>query len=346
MNNIAAAFFFIFALVIPQSAFAQSVVSFNVSPTTIEEKVLPGDSLDLTLKIENRGDIEATLRPVARNITGMGSDYRPVYASGENADEYELASWITYQESGLVLRPGEKKDLRFRVAFPNDARPGSHLAAIFLTQGPPEDVKQGSAIGFEIGSILHFQIKGEIKEDTRIRGFITDKTIYGTPDVKFTVRVENQGNTLSRPQGQIEIMDMFGKKIAQVKVNEDAKAVFPNDSREYLAEWKEEGFAIGRYEAVLALVVPLVEGGNQTISSVIQFWVLPSNVLLPVFGGLFGFLLILYISVRLYIRSQLKGVTGRREVRAASGISRLTAIALALLFAIVLGMLILLFYYG
>jgi hypothetical protein len=219
---------------------------------------------------------------------------------------------------------------------------------MFLTQKPPGDLKEGAAVGLDIGAILHFQMAGDIIENTLMREFLTDKYIYGKPVVKFTVSAENKGNTLSRPQGLIDITDMFGKKVESLPVNESAYVISPENKGTYDVTWKPDGFVFGRFEAVVALAVPLVDGGNQTISSMTQFWVLPMNIIGPVLGGLLTFILVLYVLVRLYVRRQLTslGVRGNASTRGARGLSSMAAVAIGLLFAIIVGLLILFFYFG
>ncbi len=336
-------------LIAPLSALAQNKVSFNLSPTTIEDKVEPGTEHSYSVRIENRGDQGTTLYPVARNISTIGADHQPVYMEGADVNATELASWITYDESVLDVPAGKGAVLHFTIKFPADARPGSHLAGLFLTQKPPDNLKEGSAVGFDIGAILHFQMKGDIVEDTRMRGFRTDKLIYGSANVVFSVEAENKGNTLSRPQGLIDITDMFGKKVESLPVNETAYVISPNATGKYDVNWSPDGFVIGHFEAVVALAVPLVDGGNQTISSVTSFWILPMNIIGPVLGGLLTFILVLYFMIRLYVKRQLAGMVGGRgssAARGAQGISRLAAVAIGLLFAIIVGLLILFFYFG
>jgi hypothetical protein len=328
------------------SANAQQSISLNISPTTVEEKVEPGQLLELSLNVENRGDAPAELYPLARNIFSVNEGSQPVYSMDPADNAYELASWISYDAQKLNVNPGERKTLNFKVRVPSDARPGSHLAGVFLSQKPPEGVKQGAAVGVEIASLLILQISGEINEDTQIREFRSGRFIYGSPNVDMFVRIENRGNSISRPRGLVDISDMWGKKMEVVPVNDESAAIFAGSERTFKLDWKPEGFLLGRYEAVLSMAVPLVSGGNQTISSVIQFWVLPLNIVMPVLGGLLAFVLVFVVLTKLYVRRQIaqyRGVRqGARYAQApAQGISRLTVVVIALLVAIILGLLIL-----
>lgn len=334
-----------FVVLVPMTASAQSHVSFKLSPTTIEDNIDPGTDRTYTLNVQNLGDAPAKLYPLARNITGIASDLHPIYSDQKDAEGNELASWITYKETQLDLNPGETKELHFSIHFPKSAQPGSHMAGIFISDKSSNDIKNGSAIGFEVGSILNFRVAGDIIEDTQIREFYSTKTIYNIADVGFTVKVENRGNVLSKPRGLIDITNMFGKKVVSLPVNDNAAGVFPKATREYKASWKPEDIQMGRFEAVVALAIEGVNG-TQTISRVVQFWVLPMNILMPFFGGLLFIIILVYVLLRMYIRGQLQG-TGTRQSRGAAqatkGLSRLAAIVIALLIAVILGLMILFF---
>jgi hypothetical protein len=331
--------------VFPSVIFAQTSVSFKISPTLIEENAESSKTISSVLHLQNMGTDEMTLYPIARNITGIGADQHPVYATAKDANEFELASWVSYEESELTISPGEKRDLHFTVKFPENARPGSHMAGIFLADKPSQEIKQGSSIGFEVGAIMHFRMAGEVIDDTRIREFFSTKIIYGTAYVPFTIRLENVGNSLARPRGIIDITNMFGKKIASLPVNEEGAAVFPKAMREFNATWNPEDMQIGRFEALVALSI---EGanGSQTISRVLQFWILPMNILTPILGGFLTLILVVYILLRLYVRSQLRGIRSSRTVTRSAGLSRLTAVVIGLLVAIIIGLFILFFYFG
>jgi len=348
LKNIARALFVLMtiAFFMPTFVSAQETVSFKISPTIIEEKLEPGSSYDFVMNIQNLGTAEALLYPIARNIISIDDNQRPVYSSTEGEFQYELASWITYQESQIRLMPGESSMLHFKVAIPADASPGSHMAGLFLSSKPPEDVKLGSAIALDVGSIIHFQISGEVVQDTRIREFFSEKTVYGTPGANFTINVENLGNILSRPRGLIDITNMFGKKVASIPVNEDVFGIFPKKSREFKAIWAPEDMHIGRFEAVVALSIEGPEG-NQTISRVLQFWILPMKLIMPILGGLLTLIVVVYFLLRLYVNRQLAGY--RRVgsgAQSTGGLSRMAAVVIGLLVAVIISLIILFFFFG
>ena len=332
-----------FSFFTPSYVYAQQKVSFKLSPTTFEDNIDPGTDRSFILNVQNQGDAPATLYPLARDIIGVGPDQHPIYSDQKDTEGYALASWITYQEPQLDVKPGENKGLHFTIHFPKDAHPGSHMAGIFLADKSPTDIKNGSAIGFEVGSILNFRVAGEVIEDTQIREFFSSKTIYNSSVANFTIKLENRGNILSRPRGFIDITNMFGKKVSTLPVNDSSAGVFPKATREFVIDWKPDDIQIGRYEATVALAVEGVNG-TQTISRVIQFWILPMNILMPFFGGLLFLVVFVYILLRMYIRRQLAGVRSSRSVaQNTQGLSRLSVVVIALLVAVILGLIALFF---
>jgi hypothetical protein len=142
-----------------------------------------------------------------------------------------------------------------------------------------------------------------------LREFSTGKIVYGEPIVDFKTRVANLGNVLIRPYGLIEISDMRGERVGVVKVNENANGVFPASDKEFEAVWEYDGFAFGRYQAVISLNYG---DENKTISMPTSFWVLPLRPVLIVLGVGLAILLLLYFSIRSYVRRKLREMGGGR----------------------------------
>jgi hypothetical protein len=158
-------------------------------------------------------------------------------------------------------------------------------------------------------------VAGDAVIDAGIRQFSTNRFLYGSTNVDFTVRIENLGNVLVRPMGPLEITNMFGKQVAQFTFNESEGGVFPKTVREFNFNWKSEGVGFGRYEA---RVSPSYgePGSKKTISSTVTFWVLPMNIIIPAIVVLALILGSIYIGVRIYVRRTvaLLGYRGERRI--------------------------------
>jgi hypothetical protein len=203
---------------------------------------------------------------------------------------------------------------------------------------PPRLRQTGASVAYEVGSIISIRIHGDVVENARIRSFSTDHLLYNKPVVTFTTRVENPGNVLIRPRGPLEVMNMFGKRVEIMTVNDAKGGVFPGTTRAYDLTWKSNDFAIGRYQGIVSLVYG-EEGSETTVSATVSFWVLPLGIILPILGVLAFTVLVIYFGVRLHIRRTLERYQGRTPSRAVyrrrtSGVTKLTVVAIGLLVAV------------
>jgi hypothetical protein len=190
-------------------------------------------------------------------------------------------------------------------------------------------------VGYEVGTIVNLLVEGECIDDARIRSFATDKLFYGSKNVEFIAKIENQGNTLIRPRGPLEIRSMFGGEPTVVTLNDSLAGVFPNTVRELTYTWEDTGLGFGRYEAILALTYQ-GQDGQKTIDASLVFWIFPLKVIIPI---LIGFLLVFgigYFFTRYYINQAILRAQGSRRIssnryRRQVGISRLTFVFTALI---------------
>lgn len=280
-----------------------------MKPAIIEDRVNPGEVRDFSLSVTNIGTVERTFFFSAQDIKGVDQRGVPIFADQGEVTPFELSTWLSVPQESITIPAGETRQFPFRVAVPADASPGAHFGGVFLDVRPPKLRSSGAAIGFRVGTIVSLRIAGDVIEEARVRSFSTDKLIYNQPNVRFTTNVENMGNVLVRPYGQIKIVNMTGREVGTVRVNENVSPVFPQAERSYETEWEREGFAFGRYQAMVSLVYG--EDGRRTITGTASFWILPVKPILYTIGGFLLIVLIMFFFVRMYIRRKLSemGVT-------------------------------------
>ncbi len=138
---------------------------------------------------------------------------------------------------------------------------------------------------------------------------------------------------------------MFGKQVANIRVNENSSGVYPGTERSFKVVWDQDDLAFGRYQAVTSMVY----GGDvrKTVSASISFWVLPLTLVSYFLGGILAALLILYFGVRTYIRRQLaqlgiKGGERTYDARYGRKMSQTTSLVLTLFIFCVLFLFVLL----
>lgn len=283
---------------------AQESSSIKIQPTLVEEKVEPGKSFSSILSATNLGSVAQVYKVSVQDIESIDADGHPVFAKEHETTGFEMSSWVKIPRPDITIAPGATVEVPFTVTVPTDASPGGHFGTIFLSTAGEKPKTVGASVGYQVGAILSFQVAGDIKEEARIRQFTSEKTVYGESKAVFHVKVENLGNTLVRPRGLLEIVDMFGKKTATLNLNDSEAAILPHGMREFTVTWDDDRVRMGKYQAIATL-----EYGTDvkhTIFQELSFWVIPSKVVLPVLGIIFLVALILYIWVKLYIRKKMK----------------------------------------
>ncbi|HMO78324.1 MAG TPA: hypothetical protein PKD95_03960 [Candidatus Paceibacterota bacterium] len=306
---------------LPLLTAAQGNAGVGIIPAIIDpvEQFQPGESRQFSVKITNISGGDQTYYLSTRDIIGVRDAGVPIFADDSSPKTgFELSEWIALSRSEVQIPAGGQVDVPFQLTIPQDVNPGAHFGSVVVTVDPPTLRTSGAGIGYEVGNIISIRIAGDVLESARIRQFSTSQYVYGSTNVEFSARIENEGNTLVKPTGPLEIVNMFGKRVALLNFNESQAGVFPKTARsdglrDYQVTWTDESPGFGRYEARLSAVYGS-DGKRRTISSTVTFWILPSNIIMPAVIVLSVFLIVLFVSIKLYIR---------RSVNVASaGLSR------------------------
>lgn len=311
---------FMLALVAPLAAYAQSTEGLEVKPAIVEDKVNPGEVHQYSISVTNVTSVTKTFYVTVRDIQGLDSQGRPIFASTTEVTPYALSSWVNIPQGEITLAAGGTQTIPFSVQVPQNASPGSHFASVFFSDKPAQLQTSGSGVGVSVGAIVSLLISGNINEEAQLEEFSTDKLVYPTPDVTFNTKVQNLGNVLEQPTGTIQITDMFGKTVGNVDVNSAQASVFPGSDRTYTSNWNPGGFAFGRYEAVVSLSYGTE--ARQTIYSTTSFWVLPLVPIFSVLGSLLLIVIVIYGFMRAYIRRKLREMGVHNVSRADTDLYR------------------------
>ena len=299
-----------------QFVHAQAGQGLQVKPAVIEDNATPGETYHFTVTITNIAPAERTFTVVTKDISGLDDNGLPIFAPKDQETIYSLSSWIRVPQAPIVLQAGESRAIPFTAQVPANASPGSHFGGVFFDYQAQSTNNTGSAISVEVGNVISLQIAGNIVEDARIREFSTDRILYSSPAVVFTTKVENMGNILVRPRGLVQITDMFGRRVADIPVNDALAPVFPGSERAYAVDWTDAGFAIGRYQAILSLSYG--SDSKRTISATTSFWVIPLKLIAAIIGALLIIILGIYLWVRTYLRKKLSSMRAPAETNGAN----------------------------
>jgi hypothetical protein len=289
--------------VVALPAHAQGL-AVKVQPSLIDETVDPGQVLEGSLTVTNENGGTQTYFITTRNVSGVSDTGTPSFDETISDDPLEAASWILPLQKSVTMDVGESVTVPYRIEVPQNASPGSYFAAFFVTREAEEVLQSGAGVGFHVASLVNLRVSGEVNEDMLFRDFYTQKSFFTKPSVFFTARIDNTGSIHQRPQGIINISDMFGKTVGQVTFNENAGAILPHFDRVFETTWNHDGFVLGRYKATASIVYG--ETQKNTLSKELTFWVIPIQEVGIVFGGIILLLLAFIYGVRKYVQNALK----------------------------------------
>ena len=237
---------FIFLLT---TIYSPIVSAVTVGPAKIEYRADPGDVIEDTLILINEGNEKQTFYSVFEKFTEVNGEKKFL-----PAEPTELANWFNLPKNA-TLEPGEQKRIPFTIEIPQNAPPGGHFAVIWWGNAPPES-KQVS-ITTRAGILVYLRVSGEINESGKLVSFSANNNnffFFQLPE-NFNAIFKNDGNTYLKPQGEILIKNIFGRKIAAFNINEISVIFLPDNENnlKIAKKFEKAPFAFGLYKAELTL---------------------------------------------------------------------------------------------
>lgn len=294
-------------------AFAQSLTTgqgLSISPFLLERKMEKGQTTNEIIEISNTSDQVLPLNITINDFLPQGTTGQQVFLdSGQGDPHYSLSSWITiHSPPKQVLQPHEKTQISFSITPPLNADEGGHYGAILFSAQTSNLEGTSVAIQQKLGAIVLIKL-GKAVEDGQISKFEPEHSYYNYPPVSFITSFKNSGNVHVKPRGSISIHNWFGRKIANVLVNENGNNVLAQTERDFTSTWKDK-FAFGRYRAEVKLVYG--DSGQVLIASS-SFWVIPWKMTLGGAIGLFVLTLLGIYGVRKYNKWLIKKFMASRR---------------------------------
>src|SRR3990170_5410776 len=254
-------------------------IGIQISAPVYNFGIDPGGTAQDIIKVKNVSDSTQTFYPEVFDFKPIGETGAPQFILNKESENYtySLASWIKVSKEAMTLKPNESTAINFTISVPKGAEPGGRYAGILFGTSPPQTSGTQIAISNKVGAFILVRVSGDEKELATLKEFSTAKNFYEYPPVDLVVRVENKGNVHVAPKGNIEIKDIFGRKVAVLPVNEKNGNVLPESIRRFDKDtnaltWKPGGFTIGRFSANLLLTYG--DSGKQ-LSGSLSFWVVP-----------------------------------------------------------------------
>jgi len=257
---------------------ATDLISITAIPPRLELEVLPGSTLQETLKITNSSPTEQTYQATFTDFIVSDDQGTPIPISEGTSGRWSLASWLNIKPTRVTLKPQQTSAINLIITIPADALAGGHYAMVTynpITQDLPSQPaaagKTGSTIIQKVGTLIYLNVVGDVTEAAYLKQFKTDKNFKKYGPINLSAEIENLGDVHIRPQGTVTISNLLGKTTAVLNLEE--KNIFPFASRKYEltlpGKWR-----LGRYQAKLEAFA----GNSQVpLNGLIYFWIIPTR---------------------------------------------------------------------
>lgn len=256
--------------VLVSSSFAQNAVSsqtLEVSPPSQEMKAEPGETIKIKSKVRNKSAaaVPITVRIEDFTATGEGGQVALIDKS-----PYAVSSWMTIDQTSFILKPGETKEITGTAKVPMGNAGGRYGSFVFAAGGGAAGPGSAS-VSQEVASLFLLRIAGAVEEQLLIDSFTAPSFLEFGP-VPLTIKFTNRGNVHVRPQGLINIRNMFGKTTKDIVLR--GENVFPAATRVQSAVL-DTTWLFGPYTAQAVLTYG---SKNESLTSTTTFFVFPLRV--------------------------------------------------------------------
>lgn len=282
----------------------------SIEPTVIQIDSTPPAKFQAPFRIKNLSNSTVKLTPLVVPIKPREDGKIDLLLGEQNSlatiikDRLVILDGQTKVEE-LELRAGETKDLLlFMDVVKGDPAGDFYFSLVFTSEGTVIDETSTSGIPAGIAMNVLVSIGPKVSATATIEDFSTNK-ILGSGPVFFNLKLRNNGRHLIQPEGNVTIKNMFGKKVADIKIlpqyvlSESSRYLIDSTQASPSAQISEllshkkqnnpvviwgEKFLLGFYTAEAKLY--LEENGAEVVNR-ITFFAIPVQILVIVSGVIF-----------------------------------------------------------
>ncbi len=271
-------------------------ISYSIAPLVIDIEAEARDILTHEFTLTNNGGQPVTVYPTVNNISiddgGTADNFVPSVQSDRTGS---LASWIEISRRGINLPAGETKMVTMTLRVHPNPAPGEYHARIGFGSGRNQNIaEQQVASGRAPSSIVTVTIGKDTNEYLKLSRFIIDRFVTTAVNKGATYIINNPGDEILIPTGEIIFYDSKGAEVAALPVNETGEQILPGEEKEFNVDVPTGGL-FGKYKAFLS-----VEYGSGQIASVQDttfFYVFPIKTILIILGVLMVFVAVVAMYV-------------------------------------------------
>jgi len=210
---------------------------YSVTPLRFEFPVPAGKTHSEVIRIVNEGKEPVMVRLYTR-------DFRQDAHGGETeseagAVERGCSSWLTIAPTDLTIAPGARAEARLTIAVPEPST-GTYWAFVFIEQtSKPQPKRATNKEGYSMEVLVKprwcIRVHETVPGTEKRSGQVTDMAMSRSATdgkTRFDVEFANEGNTLLKCKGKVEIRDAKGQVVQTLPLKENGLFyVYPGGKR-------------------------------------------------------------------------------------------------------------------
>ncbi|MGI9665800.1 MAG: hypothetical protein ACR2N2_01695 [Acidimicrobiia bacterium] len=201
--------------------------------------VHPGESIVDWVSIANDSDVPLQFTLYAADAHNLDAD--GAFTLRLIDDEMnDVGTWIQIDEPEVLVEPGTRVIVPFRLSVPLNATPGDHSGGIVALSQDLRASEGNASIAVQsaIGARIYASVAGDTKAELSVTGLdvLRSGDVDGAYDITYTVT--NTGNLRMSPQTSIAITGLFGRKLADMP-SANLRDLLPGESTTITEVWRE-----------------------------------------------------------------------------------------------------------
>jgi len=192
-------FFLLISFLIPQSScLGQGALAIEISPLTSFFSLEPEQKQTGQFLVRNLSS--QTLRIIPRVVSFETIDDQGTL----QIQEGDFRNFVTLPVSVFELEPKEQRQIFFTANAPKNSKGGHYFAILFAAE-TKDKIADRPQLASEVGGLVFIEVLGSLRREIKIKDFEIKKLNWRNPHIKLTV--ENKGNTLAIPFGELKIFN-------------------------------------------------------------------------------------------------------------------------------------------
>lgn len=265
------------------------VSAFEIQPAINDLAGDPGTRQQTVIRLRNDESEPVTYFVTVEKFVPSGEQGQQMFLGPNDTEGFP--EWTFVDAPSVTLRPNESINFPVSIRIPAGAAPGVYTEAVFFSPAPSGVDGNAVRTAPRIGALIFLTVNGNVTQRLSLQSFTVNRDVFEQLPADFSIRLRNEGNGISVPEGEVRIKNAFGSTVATLPINPDAKRALPDSIRALSVAWEKDAFAIGPYSATLSINQ---EGVPETS---VRFYVWPWRLMSWIGGG-FIFLTIVYFLLK------------------------------------------------